>query len=57
MNAFSWTKNVHLPEVNFMEVPFCASKMNLTPSTPIYNEDGTYASRYRETMDIIGIGG
>lgn len=22
--------------------------MNLTPSTPIYNEDGTYASGYRE---------
>ena len=27
MNAsFSWTKNVHLPEVNFMEVPFMHQK-------------------------------
>mgnify|MGYP004713730687 FL=1 len=31
-----------------MEVPFMHQKVNLTPSTPIYNEDGTYASGYRE---------
>lgn len=49
MNAsFSWTKNVHLPEGKFYGSAICASKVNLTPSTPIYNEDGTYASGYRE---------
>lgn len=49
MNAsFSWTKNVHLPEGKFYGSAIYASKVNLTPSTPIYNEDGTYASRYRE---------
>lgn len=49
MNAsFSWTKNVHLPEGKFYGSAIYASKMNLTPSTPIYNEDGTYASGYRE---------
>lgn len=49
MNAsFSWTKNVHLPEGKFYESAIYASKVNLTPSTPIYNEDGTYASGYRE---------
>ena len=49
MNAsFSWTKNVHLPECKFYGSAIYASKVNLTPSTPIYNEDGTYASGYRE---------
>lgn len=49
MNAsFSWTKNVHLPEGKFYGSVIYASKVNLTPSTPIYNEDGTYASGYRE---------
>lgn len=49
MNAsLSWTKNVHLPEGKFYESAIYASKVNLTPSTPIYNEDGTYASGYRE---------
>lgn len=49
MNAsFSWTKNVHLPEGKFYGNAIYASKVNLTPSTPIYNEDGTYASGYRE---------
>ena len=49
MNAsFSWTKNVHLPEGIFYGSAIYASKVNLTPSTPIYNEDGTYASGYRE---------
>lgn len=49
MNAsFSWTKNVHLPEGKFYRSAIYASKVNLTPSTPIYNEDGTYASGYRE---------
>lgn len=44
----SWTKNVHLPEGKFYGSAIYASKVNLTPSTPIYNEDGTYASGYRE---------
>lgn len=49
MNAsFSWTKNVHLPEGKFYGSAIYASKVNLTPFTPIYNEDGTYASGYRE---------
>lgn len=49
MNAsLSWTKNVHLPEGKFYGSAIYASKVNLTPSTPIYNEDGTYASGYRE---------
>ena len=49
MNAsFSWTKNVHLPEGKFYGSAIYASTVNLTPSTPIYNEDGTYASGYRE---------
>lgn len=49
MNAsFSWTKNVHLPEGKFYGSAIYASKVNLTSSTPIYNEDGTYASGYRE---------
>lgn len=49
MNAsFLWTKNVHLPEGKFYGSAIYASKVNLTPSTPIYNEDGTYASGYRE---------
>lgn len=49
MNAsFSWTKNVHLPEGKFYGSAIYASKVNLTPSTPIYNEDGTYAGGYRE---------
>lgn len=49
MNAsFSWTKSVHLPEGKFYGSAIYASKVNLTPSTPIYNEDGTYASGYRE---------
>lgn len=49
MNAsFSWTKNVHLPEGKSYGSAIYASKVNLTPSTPIYNEDGTYASGYRE---------
>ena len=49
MNAsFSWTKNVHLPEGKFYGSAIYASKVNLTPSTPIYNEDRTYASGYRE---------
>ena len=49
MNAsFSWTKNVHLPEGKFYGSAIYASKVNLTPSTSIYNEDGTYASGYRE---------
>ena len=49
MNAsFSWTKNVHLPEGKFYGSAIYASKVNLTPSTPSYNEDGTYASGYRE---------
>ena len=49
MNAsFSWTKNVHLPEGKYYGSAIYASKVNLTPSTPIYNEDGTYASGYRE---------
>ncbi|MBT1306056.1 TonB-dependent receptor [Phocaeicola dorei] len=49
MNAsFSWTKNVYLPEGKFYGSAIYASKVNLTPSTPIYNEDGTYASGYRE---------
>lgn len=49
MNAsFSWTKNVHLPEGKFYGSAIYTSKVNLTPSTPIYNEDGTYASGYRE---------
>lgn len=49
MNAsFSWTKNVHLPEGKFYGSAIYASKVNLTPSTPIYNEDGNYASGYRE---------
>ena len=49
MNAsFSWTKNVHLPEGKFYGSAIYASKVNLTPSTPIYNEDGTYARGYRE---------
>lgn len=49
MNAsFSWTKNVHLPEGKFYGSAIYASKVNLTPSTLIYNEDGTYASGYRE---------
>lgn len=49
MNAsFSWTKNVHLPEGKFYGSAIYASKVNLTPSAPIYNEDGTYASGYRE---------
>lgn len=49
MNAsFSWTKNVHLPEGKFYGSAIYASKVNLTPSTPIYNEDGIYASGYRE---------
>lgn len=49
MNAsFSWTKNVHLPEGKFYGSAIYVSKVNLTPSTPIYNEDGTYASGYRE---------
>lgn len=49
MNAsFSWTKNVHLPEGKFYGSAIYASKVNLTPSTPIYNGDGTYASGYRE---------
>ncbi len=49
MNAsFSWIKNVHLPEGKFYGSAIYASKVNLTPSTPIYNEDGTYASGYRE---------
>lgn len=49
MNAsLSWTKNVHLPEGRFYGSAIYASKVNLTPSTPIYNEDGTYASGYRE---------
>lgn len=49
MNAsFSWTKNVHLPEGKFYGSAIYASKVNLTPSTPIYNEDVTYASGYRE---------
>ena len=49
MNAsFSWTKTVHLPEGKFFGSAIYASKVNLTPSTPIYNEDGTYASGYRE---------
>lgn len=49
MNAsFSWTKNVHLPEGKFYGSAIYASKVNLTLSTPIYNEDGTYASGYRE---------
>ncbi|MDE8692350.1 hypothetical protein P0G09_20125, partial [Faecalibacterium sp. DFI.5.82] len=39
MNAsFSWTKNVHLPEGKFYGSAIYASKVNLTPSTPIYNE-------------------
>lgn len=46
--SFSWTKNVHLPEGKFYGSAIYASKVNLTPSTPIYNEDGTYASGYRE---------
>lgn len=49
MNAsLSWTKNVHLPEGKFYGSAIYASKVNLTPSTPIYNEDETYASGYRE---------
>ncbi|WP_296120387.1 TonB-dependent receptor [uncultured Bacteroides sp.] len=49
MNAsFSWTKSIHLPEGKFYGSAIYASKVNLTPSTPIYNEDGTYASGYRE---------
>lgn len=49
MNAsLSWTKNVHLPEGKFYGSAIYASKVNLTPSTLIYNEDGTYASGYRE---------
>lgn len=49
MNAsLSWTKNVHLPEGKFYGSAIYASKVNLTLSTPIYNEDGTYASGYRE---------
>ena len=49
MNAsFSWTKNVHLPEGKFYGSASYASKVNLTPSTPIYKEEGTYASGYRE---------
>ena len=40
-----------------MEVPFMHQKWNLTPSTPIYNEDGTYAMGIVKTMDIIRIGG
>lgn len=49
MNAsLSWTKNVHLPEGKFYGSAIYASKVNLTPSTPIYNEDGTYASGYCE---------
>ena len=49
MNAsLSWTKNVHLPEGKFYGSAIYASKVNLTPSTPIYDEDGTYASGYRE---------
>lgn len=49
MNAsFSWTKNIHLPEGKYYGSGIYASKVNLTPSTPIYNEDGTYASGYRE---------
>lgn len=49
MNAsLSWTKNVHLPEGKFYGSAIYASKVNLMPSTPIYNEDGTYASGYRE---------
>lgn len=49
MNAsFSWTKNVHLPEGKFYGSAIYASKVNLAPSTLIYNEDGTYASGYRE---------
>ncbi|CUO70814.1 TonB-dependent receptor [Phocaeicola vulgatus] len=52
MNAsFSWTKNVHLPEGKFYGSAIYASKVNLTPSTPIYNEDGTYASGYRENNE------
>lgn len=46
--SFSWTKNIHLPEGKFYGSAIYASKVNLTPSTPIYNEDGTYASGYRE---------
>ena len=34
------------PKVNFMEVPFMHQAYLC--STPIYNEDGTYASGYRE---------
>ncbi len=46
--TFSWTKNVHIPEGKFYGSAIYASKVNLTPSTPIYNEDGTYASGFRE---------
>lgn len=47
--SFSWTKNIHLPEGKYYASAIYASKVNLTPSTPIYNkEDGTYASGYRE---------
>lgn len=49
MNAsFSWTKNIHLPEGKYYGSAIYSSKVNLTPSTPIYNEDGTFASGYRE---------
>ena len=54
MNAsFSWTKNVHLPEGKFYGSAIYASKVNLTPSTPIYNEDGTTPAGIVKTMGII----
>lgn len=53
MNAtFSWTRNKRTPEGYYYASALYASKRELTPSIPIYNEDGSYHTGFQNNGGI-----
>ena len=53
MNAtFSWTRNKHTPEGQYYASALYSSKYQLTPSIPIYNEDGSYHTGFQNNGGI-----
>ena len=46
-STFSWTRNTHTPEGSYYASALYASKRELTPSIPIYNEDGSYNTDFQ----------
>lgn len=53
MNAtFTWMRNQYTPEGTYYASALYSSKYQLTPSIPIYNEDGSYNTNFQNNGSI-----